>query len=62
LWNVGSNQQSRSVQPSSHCGASACISAMTARASIFGAPNSSSGRVVPRASDNVAPSSITVPA
>ena len=29
LWKVGSNQQSRSRQPSSHCGASARISAIT---------------------------------
>ena len=36
--------------------------AITARASMSGAPNSSSGRVVPRPSLNVAPSSITVPA
>ena len=42
--------------------AKACISAITARASMSGAPNSSSGRVVPRPSDRVAPSSITVPA
>ena len=35
---------------------------MTARASISGAPNSSSGRVVPRPSESVVPSSITVPA
>jgi hypothetical protein len=38
------------------------ISAITALASISGAPNSSSGRVVPRPSDKVVPSSITVPA
>ena len=49
-------------QPASQCGASARISAMTARASMSGAPNSSSGRVVPRPSDSVVPSSITVPA
>jgi hypothetical protein len=35
---------------------------MTARASISGAPNTSSGRVVPRPSESVVPSSITVPA
>ena len=35
---------------------------MTARASMSGAPNSSSGRVVPLPSLSVAPSSITVPA
>ena len=62
LWKVGSNQQSRSAQPSSQWGSSTRISAMTARASMSGAPNSSSGRVVPRPSLRVAPSSITVPA
>ena len=40
----------------------ACIVASSARASMSGAPNSSSGRVVPRPSDSVVPSSITVPA
>ena len=36
--------------------------ASSARASMSGAPNSSSGRVVPRPSDSVVPSSMTVPA
>jgi hypothetical protein len=62
LWKVGSNQHSRSRQPASHLGAKACISAITLRASMSGAPKSSSGRVVPRPSDRVVPSSITVPA
>jgi hypothetical protein len=62
LVNVGSNQQTRSLQPRSHCGASFCIVASSARASMSGAPNSSSGRVVPRPSESVVPSTITVPA
>ena len=53
---------SRKRQPSSHRGARAFISFVIARASISGAPNNSSGRVVPRPSERVVPSSITVPA
>ena len=39
-----------------------CIVVSSVRGSRPGAPNNSSGRVVPRPSDNVVPSSITVPA
>jgi hypothetical protein len=61
LWNVGSNQQARNVQPRSHCGASARIVAMSASASTSGAPNISNGRVVPRPSESVVPSIMTAP-
>jgi len=62
LWKVGWNQMSRNLQPASQSGASRSISFLTANASISGAPNSSSGRVVPLPSLSVVPSSITVPA
>ena len=48
--------------PCSHSGARDAIFAIRSRGSISGAPKSSSGRVVPRPSESVVPSSITVPA
>ena len=63
LWKVGSNQNSRSLQPLQPVRREgAAFRRCTARASMSGAPKSSSGRVVPRPSDSVVPSSITVPA
>ena len=58
----GDAEQARNWQPRNHCGARVRIREITAAASMSGAPNSSSGRVVPRPSDRVAPSSMTVPA
>jgi hypothetical protein len=52
----------RRRQPASQSGARACMRARIFAGAISGAPNSSSGRVVPRPSDSVVPSSITVPA
>ena len=62
LWKVGSNQISRNLHPASQSDATRSISFITASASMSGAPNVSSGRVVPLPSLSVVPSSMTVPA
>ena len=59
----GLNQHSRSTQPASHWASAAHPSVFRERrASTSGAPELQRGRVVPRPSDNVGASSITVPA
>ena len=58
----GENQIGRSLHPCSHWGATERICAIHLCASRSGAPKSSSGRVVPRPSESVVPSSRTVPA
>jgi hypothetical protein len=62
FWKVGSNQHGRSRQPRIQAGMMRSMAVSSVRGSSPGAPNNSSGRVVPRPSDKVVPSSITVPA
>ena len=58
FWNVGWNSAGRNQTPGR---ARPFMAAATACASSHGAPASSNGRVVPRPSDRLVPSSSTMP-